>query len=226
MSHSRRLSSPDGIAAHEPHLRMERQMRRVAHDLHDGPVQTLAASLLELRRGSRLIPIDSVYKESMTRSVDLIQAAHDEIREIIAFHRPAALDESTVGDMLHSFIEDVRRRHSDIRIEYFTAGEENCHRLTDSVRIAMFRIVQEAMRNALTHARASTIRVVVSFDPDWIHCSVEDDGCGIPGIDGATGLPAGHGFVGMRDRAELLDADFAVRSGPEGGTTVSVRFSV
>ncbi|MBS3956358.1 MAG: sensor histidine kinase [Clostridiales bacterium] len=199
-------------------------MRRVAHDLHDGPVQTLTAALLELRRGSRRLADDPACEEFMTHSIGLIQAALDEIRGIIAYHRPAALDEPVVGDMLRVFLDDVRTQHPEPRIECVFEGDENGRYLTDSVRIALFRIVQEAVTNALVHAHASTIRVVVSFSDDGILCSVEDDGCGIPDIDGPTEVPRGHGLVSMRDRAELLDAEFAMRSTPNEGTIVSVRF--
>ena len=77
--------------------------------------------------------------------------------------------------------------------------------------------MQEALTNALRHARAARVRVTVARDGDTLDVRVADDGVGLPADPEADG---GHGVVGMRERATLLRGELSLGTGPDGAGTV------
>jgi signal transduction histidine kinase len=97
-----------------------------------------------------------------------------------------------------------------------TAG----HDVPAVVQLAAYRIVQEALTNVRKHAHASRATVVISYDPDELGIEVLDDGVGTCG-NGRLG--AGHGLVGMRERAALYGGTVETGPGPHGGFRVTAR---
>jgi signal transduction histidine kinase len=95
-------------------------------------------------------------------------------------------------------------------------------RIPGELAVAVFRIVQEALRNAVRHADASEIEVRLTDYPDRLRLTVTDDGCGIPGGTDSTRFVAkGHfGLAGMRERAAMIGAKFDVQTAPDYGTVV------
>jgi len=111
--------------------------------------------------------------------------------------------------------------------------------LSDRVALALFRITQEALHNALQHADASEIAVSLTQYPDRLRLTIVDDGCGIPGgIAGgrATGghadlepgrfVAQGHfGLAGMRERAAMIGAKLDVQTAVDYGTAIIVQLA-
>ena len=87
----------------------------------------------------------------------------------------------------------------------------------------MFRVVQEALSNALRHAGASEVKVAIVADDGVVLLTVEDDGVGIR-TRRAAGPRGGVGLDAMRERAEAIDAKFAVEKRAGGGTRVSLEY--
>lgn len=96
-------------------------------------------------------------------------------------------------------------------------------RLPEDVEQNLLRIAQEAVTNAVKHARASSIRIALRREGDSVRLRVEDDGCGFePPV--TFSVVGGHfGILGMRERAERLRAHFSLESSPGAGTHVEVR---
>ncbi|HYF66096.1 MAG TPA: ATP-binding protein, partial [Herpetosiphonaceae bacterium] len=93
--------------------------------------------------------------------------------------------------------------------------------LPPEVEHGFYRIAQEAISNAVTHAQASALTLRLAFEPDQITLLVEDDG---HGFDIRQAPPAGHyGIAGMRERAALLGGQFELDSAPGSGTRIVVR---
>jgi signal transduction histidine kinase len=88
------------------------------------------------------------------------------------------------------------------------------------VETACYRVLQEAVTNAIRHARARRIEVVMDADGPELTLEVRDDGCGFD----ADGRPAGLGLLGMRERAELTGGQLDITSRPGEGTTVRACF--
>jgi signal transduction histidine kinase len=92
--------------------------------------------------------------------------------------------------------------------------------LSDDARIAVFRIVQEALTNVLKHAKARRVVLTVAVDGDELTVSLQDDGLGMrPKVAGH----AAHGLMTMRHRAMSSGGDLSISSGPETGTLVKAR---
>ena len=99
--------------------------------------------------------------------------------------------------------------------------------LSDEKRLAVYRIAQEALNNALQHADPARVDLGLGWDGTALHLSVTDDGAGPPDADPLSYAADGHyGLLGMSERADLLRADLAVGPGPAGGTRVSVAVPV
>jgi signal transduction histidine kinase len=105
-----------------------------------------------------------------------------------------------------------------------SAGELN---LPDDVALALFRITQEALHNAIQHADASEIAVRLTEYPDHLRLTVTDDGRGIAGgVDPARFVAQGHyGLAGMRERAAMIGGVLDVQTAPDYGTVVILEVS-
>jgi signal transduction histidine kinase len=105
------------------------------------------------------------------------------------------------------------------RITLEVVGEEVP--LPPGVDLAAYRIAQEGLTNALRHARARRIEVTVGYGPGVVEVRVADDGRGLhPNGD------AGHGLVGIRERAALYDGTVELTDAPGGGVVLAARLSV
>jgi signal transduction histidine kinase len=92
--------------------------------------------------------------------------------------------------------------------------------LSPGVDLSAYRIVQEALTNALRHAGGASARVVVRYDPDALELEIADDGPGPPGDPEASG---GHGLIGMRERVQLFGGELEAGARPGGGFLVRAR---
>jgi signal transduction histidine kinase len=95
-------------------------------------------------------------------------------------------------------------------------------RLPDETAVAVFRIAQEALRNAIQHADASEIEVRLTDYPDRMRLTITDDGRGIAGgVDAVRFVAQGHfGLAGMRERAAMIGGRLDVQTAPDYGTVV------
>jgi signal transduction histidine kinase len=111
-----------------------------------------------------------------------------------------------------------RIRAAGPRVEYHTAGDVDA--LDLGVQLTAYRIVQEALTNALKHAGPQTrIQLTLRADRNQLRILVRDSGSP-PGAPRQPRAEEGHGLVGMRERAALYDGNVAVGPGPAGGWTV------
>jgi two-component system sensor histidine kinase DegS len=197
---------------------MERERKRLGFDLHDGPAQYMSAALLQIRM--------------LERGPDDLASALAELRATVG--RALAQTYDLIGELTGprdddgDFLSQISamaaevRAGGDVQVELDLAGDPGS--LSESQRIAVYRIVQEALTNVRRHARASHVSVTVRFDPDATTCIVSDDGCGFdPSLHRNRGGRAPFGVHGMRERARLLDGELTLRSEPGQGTCVMAR---
>ncbi len=105
-------------------------------------------------------------------------------------------------------------REAGLPVELHVEGEVK--QLPPGVDLSAYRIVQEALTNALKHAGPASARVVIRYRPEEVELEISDDGLGR-----AEGREDGHGLVGMRERAALIGGN--VESGRNGGPGYTVR---
>jgi signal transduction histidine kinase len=154
-------------------------------------------------------------------SVPRAQKAIEDVRTLINDLRPSVLDVLGILPAISWVIEEFQKRHSDIRIKKDIAIEEN--EIAVSLRTVIFRILQEALNNIAGHSRADRVQLLLRKSEDKIELIVEDNGVGFDASQALISEPSGRGFglASMRERTELSEGTFAIKSAKGKGTTLT-----
>lgn len=201
----------------------ERERLRIGFDLHDGPVQTMAGALLQARM------LEGVEGEALRSGLDELRttltAALDEMYALIGDLGNRFLEADGLAAPIEAYVSAFSSR-SGVDVHFTVRGEEVP--VTRSLRIAVFRIVQEALSNVKCHAGATRVDVRLTLSDGEVCCDVTDNGCGfIPcEKDVVRGRRECYGLRSMRDRAKLLDGVCSIESAPGSGTTVRARIPI
>lgn len=198
----------------------EEERLRIRRDPHDGLGPTLAALNLQAGALHRLIRQDpAAAEEAATELRQELREAVAETRRLVYGLRPPSLDELGLVGALRQIAEGLQGtpvqgvRLPDIRLE-----APSLPVLPPALEVAAYRIVQEALSNAVKHAQARTVTVALWLEPGELGLLVKDDGRGMP-----QGYRAGIGLRSMRERAEELGGSLELKSGAGTGTTVRAR---
>ena len=199
-------------------LAHEEERRRIAHELHDEPVQ----ALVHLARRLEAIPQEHNLAPPTVLAFAEVQAlAHSveaSLREISRGLRPPSLDDLGLVAAVRQLAEDVEE-WSDLHTEVRVVGE--ARRLPPGVELTIFRVAQEALHNVEKHAVAHRADVVLSFGRGTARLAVIDDGIGFGPEERARAASRGSlGMTGMRERSELVGGRLDVSSQPGRGTNL------
>ena len=215
----------------------EDERTRIAHDLHDGPVQQLAVLNYDVYRARKRIG-DLLGRVAAEELMGELQGADDVLegvekglgeetrvlRRLMGALRPPVLDNRGFAEALR---EHAQRFEEETGIGVdIDLGFEG--RLPPELETVLYRIVQESLTNVAKHARAGHVSVAVD-QPDgaMARLRVRDDGVGFDTSNLAQLLREGHfGLAGMRERASLAGGTMEVGSLPGHGTTVEVRLPI
>ncbi|MBN1312470.1 MAG: sensor histidine kinase [Anaerolineae bacterium] len=188
---------------------------RLARDLHDIVLQDLCAVSRDLKAlESQSQTNEELFGDLAARSSEAVRT----LRGICHDLRPPMLQHD-LATALKALIEQMDTGTRPSFNFQFTCAEVN---LPDDVAVAVFRIAQEALRNAIRHADASEIEVRLTSYPDRLRLTVTDDGQGITGslVPGRF-VEQGHfGLAGMRERAAMIGGKLEVQTAPDYGTVV------
>jgi signal transduction histidine kinase len=202
----------------------EAERARLAQELHDGAVQELIALGQRAEMAQRLVERGETARARALldelRGAEL--ATVEELRRLIGALRPTYLEDLGFLPALEVLVRQAdERTAARVRLEKGVG----LHRLDPEVELAAYRIAQEAVNNAIQHARANTIIVRVYADSEGLTLSVSDDGVGfvLPERPDLLTRARHFGLVGMQERATRLGGTFRVRTAPGEGTQVSVR---
>jgi len=212
----RRLLRENRGLAHKALEAQEAERKHLARELHDELGQYLNAIKLD----SQTIPAESP-GEPVVSAARRIAANADHVYatvgNMIRRLRPVALDELGLAAALEACVDRWRVLKPTLNIRLTIEG--GLQGLGETMNLALYRIVQEALTNCVRHSGATWASVQLRRQNGGISLIVEDDGKGLP----STPDPgAGHGLAGIRERVDLLGGTCTVLSGPEGGVTVSV----
>lgn len=204
-------------------LGREEERVRLAREVHDGPAQVLANSLMIAEQCRMLV------QEQRTDNLELMldrlcsatREGLTEVRQFIADLRPGQLKAQGLVGALREYINRYSQQYATLVT--FDADSAGLPRLPDETEIVLYRIVQEALQNAHKHARNAPITVQLAQKRGHLLLTIRDEG---PGFDAReVARRAGKeswGLTSMRERAELVGARFHIASKPGQGTEVSV----
>jgi signal transduction histidine kinase len=191
----------------------EEERRRWARELHDQTLQSLGGLRMLLAAARRDVDsqrLRAAVGEAVDRIEDEIHALRGLIREL----RPAALDELGAA----AAIEDLAARASERHGLAVTASVRlAAARCSPELETALYRIVQEALTNAVRHGDPHSIHIDVAQGGDFIHAVIRDDGHGFD-----PDAPAdGFGLTGMRERVALLHGELELLTSTQGTTVAA-----
>jgi signal transduction histidine kinase len=192
----------------------EAERGRLARELHDGVLQDLCAVTRDLKALEAQAEGPVPVADLAARSGETVRT----LRAICQDLRPPLLQHD-LASALKALVEQLDARSTaPVHLEVSTQEL----RLPDDVAVAIFRITQEALHNAIHHADASEIVVRLTQYPDHLRLTVTDDGRGIAGgAEPGRFVARGHlGLAGMRERAAMIGGKLEVQTAPDYGTAV------
>jgi signal transduction histidine kinase len=190
---------------------IERERAVIATDLHGEVLPDLAAVIKDVEAGMN--PADAAAR---------LQSVASELRELMTERRLTVLEELGLVPALEWLAERIEER-TNVTVELDIRGD-GAARVPPDVELHVYRIAQQALDNALVHARPSRIRISIDVEAERLDLEVVDDGVGIAREAESRALRAGRvGIADMRQRAAAIGAALRI-GGRRGGTTVALRW--
>ncbi|MGD8903530.1 MAG: PAS domain S-box protein [Anaerolineae bacterium] len=197
-------------------LAVTRERQRLARDLHDSVTQTLYSLTLTAEALPRVWEKHpDQAQEALNNLHRRARGALGEMRTLLFELRPAMLLEKAPNELLRQLAHAAMGR-TQTAVEVNVQGERA---LPDEVRVALYRIAQEALNNVTKHAEASQVTIELDLEPEQVVLHVEDDG---RGFDPLIVPQSGFGLRNMGDRAKDVGAEFHLESRPGQGTQIEV----
>ncbi len=193
----------------------EATLRYISRELHDEFGQILTAMGSMLGRAGNHVPSGSPLRTELVEVREIAQGTLDKVRSLSQSLHPVMLEESGLEGTLDWYLPVVERQ-SGIKISYEKSGSPFA--MDGDSAIHIYRIVQEALNNAVRHSGAKQIWVRLGFLVDQLMVEIEDHGNGFGSNQGR-----GIGLVAMRERAELLRGDIEFVKPEDGGTLVRLK---
>ncbi|MCJ7823570.1 MAG: GAF domain-containing sensor histidine kinase [Anaerolineales bacterium] len=205
----------------------EEAQKKLARNLHDGPIQTIAAITMRVNFARRLIERNpEEASEELMRVEDMARQTTREIRHMLFTIRPLILERSGLIAALNQLADKENEiHHQNILIE---TDSDLPRELDLGKQGALFYIAEELVNNARKHAEAAHIWVRLRREEDRFIIEVEDDGVGfnVGGVDAYYEQRGSLGFVNMRERADLVDGILHIESAEGEGTRITLSVSL
>ena len=193
---------------------LEEEIKRIAYAVHDEAGQLLVAVHLALADVAREAP-DS--RRNIDNITDLLKRVEVQLRQFSHQLRPTILDDLGLVPAIR-FLAGAVSKRSNLPIH---VSAEIPARLSSSAEIAVYRVVQEALTNAVKHAQARSVSVEIIEEDSTVHCIIQDDGVGFaPESVQQAGKRKGLGLVAMQERLNAIGGIIQFESAPMRGTTI------
>ena len=210
----------------------EEELTRLVLDIHDGPVQKLFAALnllihtrAKIERRDETLQEDDAAKllPRLIQIIELLELSLGEIRSFLGAFQSAGLSKRDLLDVLEALVlQHEQLTGSTVHFD----SVARLPRVSTPVKIALYRIIQEALSNAHRHANVTEYYVRIWVVPPNIKIEVVDFGKGFvpPDLDGLYGTEESKhiGLRGMRDRLHLVGGRLKLESAPGQGTRIHV----
>jgi signal transduction histidine kinase len=194
----------------------ESERQRIARDLHDETGQALTAIGMGLRGLSTALTNNRNRGQAIKTLRQLETLSADSLQEL---HR---LDDLGLSAALRWYAGKVQER-TDLKIRIDIEGDEIP--ISSELKIAIFRIVQEALNNITKHAQAKVVYINLEYQPKYVVISVRDDGVGfdLDMVRMSRARRPSLGLAGMQERAALVGGEVSIQSSPGQGTLIEAK---
>jgi len=222
-----RAERAEQTRAAEAQRAVAEERTRIARELHDVVAHSMSVMLVQTGAARRVLDTDPAQAATALQAVEATgRDAMTEMRRLLGVLRedsaPAALTPQPSVDGLQHLIAQFREAGLDVSLQI--EGEPRA--LPAGVGLSAYRIVQEALTNALKHAGPGvTVEVRIRYTLDDVEVRVTDDGRGAAGSANGAGS-GGHGILGMRERVDVCGGDLAAAPRAGGGFEVRARLPV
>jgi signal transduction histidine kinase len=199
----------------------EEERARLARELHDDTIQAVIALKQRLQLAQKLVK-DPNGRQSLRELESLAEQTIENLRRLTRALRPIYLEDLGLVAALEMLARETSQANQ-LETDFQKHGQER--RLQRDVELALYRIAQEALRNAAHHAKANHAILCISFRDQEIQLEVSDDGVGFQMPKSPTDFaPNGHfGLLGIHERADLIGARLEIESTLGMGTKLTVR---
>lgn len=204
----------------------EEERKRLAMDIHDGIGQMLTSLKFQIE-SIDLKHDESVAQHKLTEIQQLIKQVIKEVRRVTFNLKPTVLGDYGLPAALNVFIREIGKL-TDIELVYTMEGDSS-FRLPQKVENNIFRIIQEAINNAIKYSEASRIEVKLEMTETDLLITVSDNGKGFDEklVEARSiNIESGGGFFNMYERTEYINGSLDIRSTPGTGTAVVLRVPV
>ncbi len=204
----------------------EQERTRIARDLHDGIGQTLALIRIMLGNTQEQVQAEASVHQSLQRVRDIAAQALDELRTIISGLRPPVLDHLGILATITSLCREFQETYKNIHIHKSITLQEKD--IPESLKVVIYRVVQEALNNIATHSNAGNVVITLQLLGERIHLEIRDNGRGFDLQDALSleGIPKGLGIGSMKERVESSGGYFLLKPAKGQGTTIAAYWPV
>ena len=197
----------------------EREQRRIGHDLHDSLCQHLTATALAGQVLREKLAVKSMPEAADARKViELVESGIDLARNLARGLYPVEMD---AEGLMAAFQELANSITKGAKVPCVFECDSPVLVHDDAVATHLYRIAQEAVRNAVSHGKPKRIGITLSEREGQVKLTVEDDGVGLPE---RTQENSGLGIRIMEHRATVINGSFSIEPAPTGGTVVTCSF--
>jgi two-component system sensor histidine kinase DegS len=198
----------------------ERERQRLSRQMHDGPAQSLTNLILQAEICERLFDTDPERaRVELVNLKNAVAATFQKVKGFILNLRPMMLDDLGVVPTLRRYVDGFSD-NSGVLTNLTVTGKER--RLESHKEVAIFRLIQELLNNAVEYGHASSVQISLDLGDDVVRVSVEDNGSGFELTEALTSPDADRlGLATMRERVEMLGGHIHFDSSLGRGTKAS-----
>jgi signal transduction histidine kinase len=197
----------------------EQERHRIARELHDDLNQQLAVLSIELEQLGQNFPRSSAeHRLRMRNLMTRVRDISTEVRRLSHQLHPSKLDTLGLVPAVNSLCQEISE-HQVLHVEF--SHQSVPRSISKDVAVCLYRIAQEALRNAIKHSGARTAKVQLTGSPAEIRLSISDTGAGFDIENGRE--RGGLGLISMQERLRLIGGELTVESQAGRGTRIDAR---
>lgn len=205
----------------------ERERKRIAREIHDGPAQYIANAMLRIDLCKMIVQRD--LQEGLNELDDLkknVKMALREVRGVLFDLRPISLEQLGLDDALREMANLISEENG-IDVDISTQSMER--EIEHILEIAVYRLAQEILNNIKKHSKATKVIIRVEYGTDYVYFMINDNGIGFDikeAIENAKRKGTSYGLIGIFDRVNQLQGKIGIESYPDEGTTYKIKLPV